>query len=150
MDPTPDRDPCTPETRPCGLGRRALAMVYDALLVVALLMVATALALPVTRGQVVALRDPGFTAYLVVVAFLYFALFWRRGQTLGMRAWRVHLLTRDGTRLSWPRCAARFAVAALSAAAAGLGFLWAWSDPQRRAWHDRASGSRLVVKAKGA
>lgn len=123
-------------------------MVYDALLVVALLMVATALALPVTRGQVIALRDPGFTAYLVVVTFLYFAFAWRHGQTLGMRAWRVQLLTEDGGRLAWWRCVSRFAVATLSAAAAGLGFLWAWSDPLRRTWHDRASGARLVVKEK--
>jgi uncharacterized RDD family membrane protein YckC len=156
MDPTtpPDStpmphagtpDPVKATAVPCGLLRRLLVILYDALGVVAVLMVTTALALPVTRGQVVALQDPGFTAYLVAVVFMYLALFWRRGQTLGMRAWRVHLRTQDGQPLSWPRCALRFIVALLAAAAALLGFLWALTDAQRRTWHDRASRSRLVV-----
>lgn len=133
------------DSAPCGLLRRLLVIVYDALGALALLFVATALALPVTRGQVIALRDPGFTAYLVAVTFMYLALFWRRGQTLGMRAWRVHLVTDGGHALSWPRCAARFLVALLSASALLLGYAWALVDPQRRTWHDRASHSRLVV-----
>lgn len=135
---------------PCGLARRMLVITYDALGVLALLFAATALALPVTRGEVVALRDPAFTAYLVAVSFMYLALFWRRGQTLGMRAWRVRLLTDDGRTLSWPRCAVRFLVALVSAGALVLGYLWALADPQRRTWHDRASGSRLVLAERGA
>ena len=133
------------EQAPCGLLRRLLVILYDALGVLALLLVATALALPVTRGQVLALRDPGFTAYLAAVAFMYLALFWRRGQTLGMRAWRVRIVTLDGKPMSWSRCGARFVVALLSAAAALLGYLWALADPQRRTWHDCASHARLVV-----
>jgi len=35
-------------------------------------------------------------------------------------------------------------MAQLSLLAAGLGFWWAWIDPDRLTWHDRASGTRLL------
>ena len=38
----------------------------------------------------------------------------------------------------------RYAVGLVSLLAAGLGFWWAWIDRDRLAWHDRASGTRVV------
>ena len=40
--------------------------------------------------------------------------------------------------------ALRYAVATLSLAAGGLGFLWSLIDRERRTWHDLASGTVLV------
>lgn len=136
--------PATPAPRPCGLLRRLLAMLYDTVVVVALLMLAAALALPFGDGHQSAGRDAPYTAYLVAVWWLYVAGCWHRGgMTLGMRAWRVRITTVDGSLPGWGRCAIRFAASLLSAAAAGLGFLLAPADAQRRTWHDRASGTRL-------
>ena len=72
-------------------------------------------------------------------------LSWRYGgQTLGMRPWRLKVLAADG-RIAPPRTLAlRYAVATLSLAAAGLGFLWSLVDRERRTWHDLASGTVLV------
>ena len=119
-------------------------MLYDGLIGVALWMVAAALALPVTRGDVVAGRDVGFTAYLLSVWFIYLAICWRRGATLGMRAWRVRLVTHDGQPIGWGACVIRYVVAALSLALAGLGFWWSLWERRRRTWHDIASNSRLI------
>ena len=66
------------------------------------------------------------------------------GQTLGMRPWRIRVTGADGgapgTRALW----IRYAVGTVSLLAGGLGFWWAWFDRDRRTWHDRASGTRLV------
>lgn len=142
--PDPNRLP------PCGLVRRLASMIYDALLVVALLMVAAAVVvIPVGTGV-----DSGtlwFQAYLLSVWWLYFALCWRLGgQTLGMKAWRIHLVTRDGGPPRWADTALRFVAAFVSVAACGVGYLWSLFEPQRRAWHDRLTGSRLVVAPKSA
>jgi len=32
----------------------------------------------------------------------------------------------------------------------GLGFLWILFDPEKRAWHDRLSRTRVVVLPKGS
>lgn len=140
----PQHDP------PCGLVRRLASMVYDALLVVALLMVAAAVVVVPAGTEV----NPGtvwFQGYLLLVWWLYFAVCWRvGGQTVGMKAWRIHLATGHGTPLGWPGTALRFLGAMVSAAAFGLGYIWSLFDPQRRAWHDILTGSRLVVAPKPA
>lgn len=140
---------CTTETvetdfEPCGLGRRLLAMLYDALVLVAILLLATALALLAGSGAVTAGRDPFFTLYLVLVWFLYLALCWRLGMTVGMRAWRIRIKTSEGGKPGWAACLVRFVVSLLAAAPAGLGFWWSLFDPGRRTWHDIASGTCLV------
>lgn len=129
---------------PCGLGRRLLAMLYDALVLVAILLLATALALMAGSGAVTAGRDPLFTLYLALVWFLYLALCWRLGMTVGMRAWGIRIVDADGENPGWGACVLRFGASLLSAAPAGLGFWWSLFDPGRRAWHDIASGTYLV------
>lgn len=79
----------------------------------------------------------------------YAVLSWRRGgQTLGMRPWRLRIVDAGGgapsTRALWTR----YAVGTLALLPVGLGFWWAWLDRDRLAWHDRASGTRVVRIAK--
>jgi len=84
-----------------------------------------------------------FLACLLVTG-LYATLSWRHGgQTLGMRPWRLRLLAADGGRPGWTALWLRYTVGLLSLLAGGLGFWWAWFDRDRRAWHDRASGTWL-------
>jgi uncharacterized RDD family membrane protein YckC len=132
----------------CGLARRLLAMLYDALVVTGLLLIATALASPFDQGNQQALRDPWFTLYLLGVWFAYLAVSWLRGgMTVGMRAWQIQLRREDGGPVTWKACLLRFAVSLLAAASFGLGFLWALFDPEQRAWHDMASKTRLYRSA---
>lgn len=120
-------------------------MAYDAVAVLALMMLATAALLPAGVEDVQAGRDPLYTLYLCGVWFLYLGWCWRYGgMTIGMRAWRVRIDCEDGGRPGWGRCLARFGLALVSAAAAGAGFLWALADPRRRTWHDRATRTRLT------
>lgn len=80
-----------------------------------------------------------------IVTGLYATVSWHRGgQTLGMRPWRLRLVSRDGGVPSRGAVWRRYAVGTVSLLAGGLGFWWAWLDRDRLAWHDRASGTRLV------
>ncbi len=123
-------------------------MIYDSLLVLALLMVAAALVV-IPSGSGIQSGTLWFQAYLLFTWWAYFAVCWRMGgQTVGMRAWRVTLVTETGERIGWANSAVRFLVAGVSGAAAGLGFLWSVFEPQRRTWHDLATATRLVVIPK--
>lgn len=142
----PDKSPppASPAPVPCALWRRLLAMAYDAVAVAALLMFATGLSMLAGFRETTAMRDPGFTLYLAVVWFLYFGFCWHRGGlTLGMRAWRIRIATEAGELPGWGRCLVRFLAAILSAAAAGIGFLWSLFESRKRTWHDLLSGTRL-------
>lgn len=139
------RTPSASDHVPCGLLRRLAIMVYDGLVVIALLLLATTLALLAGFDQVSAGKDLLFTLYLIVVWFLYFAWFWRRGgMTVGMRTWHVAIERLDGGRPAWGQCLVRFLTSFVSAACIGLGFAWSLFEPQNRTWHDLLSRTRLV------
>ena len=137
-----------------GLLRRLGAMIYDGLLLLALLMVTTALFLPFTGGEAISPHDTPALEYayrgvLVLVVVGFHGLFWtRRGQTLGMASWRLRVEREDGRLLGWGDTLRRLAWAVVSWLPLGLGYLWILADPQRRAWHDRLSGTRVVVVPK--
>ena len=130
---------------PCSLPRRLLVMMYDALILLGLLMLASALALPFGEASKVAFRDFWFTTWLVCVCFAYLGACWRySGVTVGMRAWKVRLISSDETGMSWPRCLLRFLVGLVSLATFGLGIFWALVDRRKRCWHDLAARTMLV------
>ncbi|RAH37849.1 RDD family protein [Halomonas sp. SL1] len=140
---------------PAGLGRRLGAMLYDALLVLALWIVIGAVHVAVSRlllgippervglgaGQVWSLR-----VLLAIAACLFFTYFWTRGgMTLGMQAWRLRVQTLDGHAIDRRQSLVRCLVGALGWLPLGLGHLWVLFDGERRSWSDLASGTRLVV-----
>jgi len=109
-------------------------------LLVSLLFVATALILPFNAGKAFTPHEFFYPVYLVAVSFLFYGWFWTHGgQTLGMRAWRLKVLTIDGKPLNWLQSLLRFSVAFLSWALLGIGFLWIAFDKDRRGWHDHLS-----------
>lgn len=80
-----------------------------------------------------------------LVTGAYAVLSWRRGgQTLGMRPWRLKVVSADGTAPSWRALCQRYAMATGSLLLAGMGFWWAWVDRDKLTWHDRVSGTRMI------
>ncbi len=148
MSPATSNSPVQFSGPPCGLPRRLGAMSYDGMLLLAVLFVATFAVLPLTGGNAVSSGNPLYAGYLLLITYIYFAGQWvRGGRTLGMRAWHIRLLKQDGSAPDWFACSVRFAAAWLCWAPAGLGFLSGIARPDRLAWHDRASGTWLVVES---
>ena len=134
-----------------GVGRRVAAGIYDALLLAGILVAYTFALLPLTHGR--ALLPVNFAvgwvlAYrlsLLAVAGTYFVFNWTHsGQTLGMRAWRLHAVDAAGQRLRAGRATLRYLCALAAWLAAGLGVLWLAVDPERLALQDRLSGTRVL------
>ena len=132
-----------------GLLRRLGAILYDTLLVVALLFLATVPFVILRAGEAVDPYTLAHQATLFLVAYLFFVGFWMRtGSTLGMLAWGLRV---EADRQQTPNLAQatlRFFGAVLSWAAGGLGLLWQLWDRDRLTWHDRISGTRLVYYPK--
>jgi uncharacterized RDD family membrane protein YckC len=133
-----------------GFGRRAAALLYDAVLLAALLVVFTSGAVFLNHRVAVEPKTAGvgFFLYrigLVVVIAGYYLINWTRsGQTLGMRAWHLRAVTESGQALGWKAAALRFACGVLAWAPAALGVLWLYADPEHLALHDRLSKTRVV------
>lgn len=161
------RQPSAPSTHPRSpaktpgqalVGWRLLALVYDALPVLALwLLVGAVFAIGHTlAGHPVRENIKPFSALQWIewlccwlVTGAYAVLSWRRGgQTLGMRPWRLRVTDPQGGPAPVRSLAARYAWGSLSLLLAGAGFWWAWIDRERLAWHDRLSGTRLRREPK--
>lgn len=130
-------------TRACSLLRRLGAMTYDALLVLALWMLAT-FPVVVIGNHGVDSANIAFQLYLAIVALTYFHLSWRmQGQTLGMRAWKIHL---EFTGPAWTlaRSMQRAAGGTLALLCIGAGYVQALFRHDRRTWSDQISKSIIV------
>ena len=127
-----------------GFFRRLAAVIYDSLLLVAVLFIATAAVLPFNGGEAFTADQYYYLLYLLFVSFLFFGWFWTHGgQTLGLRAWKIKLTGSDGGGVTWKQALVRFSCALLSWAVCGLGFFWILFDKKKRAWHDLLSNSHI-------
>jgi uncharacterized RDD family membrane protein YckC len=131
--------------RDAPLHRRLLSLVYESLLLAALLMAgALPFVLAAQAADAVAARAL-FQLYLLALAGAYFAWQWLRGgQTLPMKTWRLRLVTREGAPLTRAHALKRLVFAVAGTAAMGAGFLWALIDRDRRFLHDRLAGTKIV------
>lgn len=128
-----------------GLLRRIGAILYDTLLVAAVLFLVTIPFIALRQGEAVEPNDFLYQLSLLVVTYAFFVGFWTsKGRTLGMQSWGLQLETAEQRRASLGQATIRFFAAILSWAVVGLGFLWQLWDKDKLTWHDRLSGTRLV------
>jgi uncharacterized RDD family membrane protein YckC len=131
-----------------GVLRLLAAVFYDLILLFGLLLLATTLVVvPLDIGLDSTALEGSllFQLYLVAVIALFYGWFWSRGgQTLGMRTWKLKILTRSGETLSLPRALLRLLLAIVTLAPAGLGWWWKFVDRDSQTLYDRLCGCRMI------
>jgi len=136
----------SPRATGAGLGRRALALIYEALLLFALMLLSSLPFVMIAREADPVATRALFQLYLLLVAAAYFVWQWRGGgQTLAMKTWHMRLVTRDNTPLSLRHATSRFLFAVPGALLLGAGFLWALVDRDGLFLHDRLAGTRIIM-----
>lgn len=134
--------PSTPISNTPTIKRRLASLVYEALLLVAILFIAGYLVVGLRPVEHTGL----FRVYLLAVCGVYLVWFWRHGgQTLAMKTWRIRLVDASGGPVGLGQAWLRYACAVGGLAAFGLGFIWAVWDRDQQFLHDRLAGTRLVL-----
>ncbi|MDP1681734.1 MAG: RDD family protein [Burkholderiales bacterium] len=137
----PNQKSATPTSTTPSVFRRLASMLYEALVLGAVIFVAA--------GIFRVFRDPDvpgartfYQAYLLLVMLGYFSWFWTHGgQTVAMRAWRFRVERADGRPLRFAQASVRFALAWLLP----ISIVWAWFDRDKQFLHDRLARTRLVM-----
>jgi uncharacterized RDD family membrane protein YckC len=133
-----------------GFGRRLGALLYDCVLLAALLVVFTSCAVFLNHRRAIEPATAGSWVYLYRAGLIgviagYYLLNWTRsGQTLGMRAWHLRAVSDSGMPLTWRAAALRCVWGAVAWTPAALGVLWLYVDPDHLALHDRLSKTRML------
>jgi uncharacterized RDD family membrane protein YckC len=132
---------------PAGPLRRLGAMVYDTLLIAAILMVATLPFVFLANGRALNPKESGVLAYLywftlLAIIAVFFGYFWtRNGRTLGMQAWRLRIEALDGELPSWSDALKRVAMAWMPIAVVSIGL----SIAERFVFIDVAIATLIMV-----
>jgi uncharacterized RDD family membrane protein YckC len=127
------------------IARRLASALYEALLVLALVFIATFPFLAFVGDSTHGWRRHLLQAWVLFVVGGYFTWFWTRGgQTLPMKTWRIRVVRHDGAAVGMGRAIHRYLLAILGIAALGAGFFWALVDRDRQFLHDRLAGTALV------
>jgi uncharacterized RDD family membrane protein YckC len=128
------------------LWRRLASMCYDSLLMLALLIFATSLILPLNQGHAYQPHHWLYRSYLFTLISLFYIGFWMYGgQTLGMRAWRIRVCSIAGHSLTLKQAFFRYLLAIPSILFVGIGFWWALLDSQGDTCYDRWSRSKVIL-----
>ncbi|NOY66919.1 MAG: RDD family protein [Gammaproteobacteria bacterium] len=124
-----------------GIKRRIGAFIYDIILLIALLFLATAIVMlftqdAINRGNIF------FQVYILLVIFFFYGWFWvHGGQTLGMRAWKIRVELDNGQNLGWNQACVRFILGVLTF---GIGLIWCLWDKRHRALYDQLARTQIV------
>ena len=156
------------------LQRRLASLLYEALVVVAVVFLVVAVfSLASVAAPALGRQRPFLLASSFAALGGYFTYCWHNGQTLAMRAWKIRIVDATGAPLRWGRACIRYVLAWVwvapplalvsaikpaaqslsSALAIDAGALFAWIAlwacasllrRDRQFWHDIAAGTRLV------
>lgn len=128
-----------------GIGRRLGALLYESLVLFAILLSGFLFPQIVLSGFGMSLPPKVLWLHLFLLLMLYFAWFWLHGgQTLPMKTWKIRLVDASGQPPRLLQAVLRYLAAWPGVLLLGIGFIWALVDKDRQFLHDRIAGTRLV------
>jgi uncharacterized RDD family membrane protein YckC len=128
-----------------GFWRRIICMVYEFLLLLAVLFLASFIFHLILSDTQAPYFRPLFQVYLIVIMGYYFTWFWTHGgQTLAMQTWKMRLVAADGSSLTKKQALTRYLFALIGIFFFGVGIIWALLDRDRQFLHDRLAGTRII------
>lgn len=142
------------------LGKRFLAIFYDVLitfflsfiitLVVQTLIIELGLvkleSVQISKAESISAIpiDSAINTFLrslwLIIPFLYFIYYWtKHGRTLGMKVWKINIISSNQLPITWLQSSIRFFSALL-----GLGYVWMIFDKDNLPLQDHVSKTRLI------
>ena len=137
--------PKTIESSIPGFWRRLISMIYELLLLIAVLFIAGLIFHLIFHDTNSPFFKIAFQLYLLSVAGIDLIWFWTHGgQTLAMQTWKLRVISADGKKISILQAIARYLFAVTSISFFGCGILWALFDHDRQFLYDRLAGTRII------
>ena len=129
-----------------GLGRRLASLLYESLVIFAILLIGFWLPQAVLAGNGMIFSSRQLWLHVFLLLMLYCVWFWiNGGQTLPMKTWHLRIVSAGGGGALRPTQALlRYLAAWPSLLLGGIGIVWALVDKDKQFLHDRIAGTRIV------
>lgn len=128
-----------------GIGRRLASMLYEGLVIFAVLLIFFWLPQALIAGMLGMQSAKLLWLHVFLLLGFYFVWFWlKAGQTLPMKTWRLRLVDNEGHQPRPLQAVLRYLAAWPSILLFGSGILWALIDKDAQFLHDRIAGTRIV------
>lgn len=128
-----------------GFFKRIFSLVYDSLAILGIIFSLTLLLVIFNGGTPVAGEVADFIQLLITVLSgpIFYSYFWlvNDGQTLGMQAWKIKLISEE--RLSLRICLLRCAFSTFSFLFFGLGYLYILLNKEKKSLSDLVTNTRI-------
>ena len=129
--------------------KRYLAVIYEALLMLALALVSTAVYIMLVGDASSGWKRLGLQVLLWAAIGVYFVRCWVvTGQTLASQTWKLKVVDAHGQLLHKQQAVMRYLVASMLMLPAGITLWWAIFDREQQFLHDRLLGSRIIELPK--
>lgn len=126
------------------ISRRLASMLYEGLVVFAILLIFFLIPQAVFSGFGLQLSGQLLWAHVLILLMGYFAWFWLHGgQTLPMKTWKLRITDRNGGKVRPMQAVLRYLAAWPSILLFGVGIFWALFDGDKQFLHDRIAGTRI-------
>ena len=134
--------------QPAGFLKRVLALVYDSLLIGAIVLVLSLLLVFVNGGYPESGSFVSFIQFFILVFAgpIFYSYFWlaNKGQTTGMQAWKIKLVSIDETELNIKKTMLRCLISTISFVCFGLGYFWILYDKNNLSWSDILTKTKVI------
>ena len=124
---------------------RIFSLVYDSLAILGIIFSLTLLLVMVNGGRPVTGEIADFIQLLITVLSgpVFYSYFWlaNNGQTLGMQAWKIKLISEE--KLSLRICLLRCAFSTFSFLFFGLGYLYILLNKEKKSLSDVVTNTRI-------
>ncbi len=137
------------QVQPAKLGRRIGALIYDSLILLAILLFASVPIVFLAPSNINISHSFIYRGYLLLITIIFYHICWHQsGQTLGMRSWKIKLINLDDNKpISFIQSTIRVLTAIPAFLFFGLGYFMLYFNKQHATLHDLASGTLLVRRA---
>lgn len=141
---------------PVSFFKRLITIVYDSFLLIAVFF---AVGIPISilttfifnSGDAITEEHSFYLINQIIILFtlfsasvVFYVWFWTHGgQTLGMKTWRIKLISDNNQPITRKQAMLRYFSALLSWGVLAIGFIWIIFDSKKRSWHDIFSNSHL-------
>ena len=134
--------------QPAGFLKRVLALVYDSLLIGAIVLVLSLLLVFINGGYPESGSFVSFMQFFILVFAgpIFYSYFWikNNGQTLGMQSWRIRLVSSKNLPLTLKITLTRCVVSFLSALFFELGYFWILFNKDNLSWSDLVTDTKII------